>query len=453
MGFKAAGRFEEAHRLSDPPSRFSAKKRRPFFYGWIVIAVGFVTLSIAFGIWYSYSVFFLSIVSEFGWDRAAASSIFSIFLVCHALMGLLTGFLQDRYGPRLVIPVGAFILGGALILTSRAHNLWQFYLTYGVLAGASVSLLGFTSHSAFLPNWFERKRGLAVGIATAGIGFGMLVIVPLVEKAIGRFGWRSTYILLAALVILVAAPLNALLSRRNPADLDLKPDGDPAGKRVDQPHHFMVMKIIDADWANREWTWLKALQTRRFWFMVLAFFCLSYAYQGTLLHSVSSMVDAGLTRQKAAACFGVLGILGSIGKILFGSLSDRFGRERANTVGITAAAVGIVCLINTTTPDSVLPLVFATLFGLGYGAAAPMMPSVSADIFLGRSFGLIFGMISMGSGAGGALGSFLTGALRDASGDYTLPLSLCTLSLACSCLFVWLAGPRKVRRMVKNDKH
>jgi MFS family permease len=426
--------------------------RRPvIFYGWIVIAVGFVTLTVAFGIWYSYSVFFLAIVEDFGWNVAAASSIFSIFLICHALTGLLAGYLQDRYGPRIVIPVGTCILAVALFLTSRSNSLWHFFITYGVFAGASIGLMGFTSHSAFLPAWFERKRGLAVGIATSGIGFGMLVIVPLVEKAISVYGWRSAYLLLAGMVLLIVGPLNALFSRRSPAELNLLPDGDESGEQKDRPHAAMIMKVIDTEWANKEWTLQEALKTRRFWFMVAAFFCLSFAYQATLLHSVSSMVDAGLNRQTAAAYFGLLGIVGSGGKILFGSLSDRFGRERSNTVGIATAAIGIVCLINTTSAASILPLIFALLFGLGYGAAAPLMPSVSADIFLGKSFGLIFGMISIGAGAGGSLGSYLAGVLRDATGGYAVPLSICTLSLLLSCMFVWLAGPRRVRRMVKNS--
>jgi predicted MFS family arabinose efflux permease len=239
------------------------------------------------------------------------------------------------------------------------------------LAGASVSLLGFTSHSAFLPSWFERKRGLAVGIATSGIGFGMLVIVPLIEIAIERFGWRSSYILLAALVIFIVCPLNAFLSRKSPGDLNLRPDGDPSGKQAFHLRNHRIMKVIDIGWANQDWTLRNAMKTQRFWFMVVAFFCLSYAYQGTLLHSVSTMVDAGLSRQNAAAYFGVLGVLGSIGKILFGSLSDRFGRERSNTVGIATAAIIIFCLINTSSPDSIQPLLFALLFGVGYGAAAP----------------------------------------------------------------------------------
>ncbi len=432
-------------------SNSPAGRRPTVFYGWIVIAIGFITLSIAFGIWYSYSVFFLSIVSEFNWDRASTSSIFSIFLICHALIGLLTGYLQDRYGPRIVIPLGACILAVALTLTSRSNNLWHFYVTYGVLAGASVSLLGFTSHSAFLPAWFERKRGLAVGIATSGIGFGMLVIVPLVERSIAAFGWRSAYLFLAGIVLLVVCPLNAIFSRRSPSELNLNPDGDLAEMQAGRPVNFMIMKVIDTEWANRDWTLRTALQTRRFWFLVATFFCLSYAYQGTLLHSVSAMVDTGSARQTAAAYFGLLGIAGSVGKILFGSLSDRIGRERSNTVGGITAAAGIICLIYSNPANSILPVLFALLFGLGYGAAAPLMPSVSADIFIGRSFGLIFGMISLGSGAGGALGSYITGLLRDLFGGYVIPLAICTLSLLLSCMFVWLAGPRKIRRMVKNN--
>ena len=253
------------------------------------------------------------------------------------------------------------------------------------------------------------------------------------------------------MVLLIVGPLNAVFSRRSPAELNLYPDGDLKEIQAGRPRPFMIMKVIDADWAKREWTLRKALQTRRFWFLVATFFCLSYAYQATLLHSISAMVDSGSTRPTAAAYFGLLGIAGSVGKILFGFLSDRFGRERSNSVGGIIAIIGIFCLINTTTANRFLPLLFALLFGLGYGAAAPLMPSVSADLFIGRSFGLIFAMISIGSGAGGALGSFLSGLMRDISGGYAVPLAICMLSLLLSCTFVWLAGPRKVRQMVKNN--
>ncbi|MGD8520046.1 MAG: MFS transporter [Desulfobacterales bacterium] len=416
-----------------------------------MIGIGFVTLGIAFGIWYSFSVFFLTIIKDLGWSRGLGSSIFSVFLLSHALAGPLTGYLQDRFGPRIVIPFGALILALSLVVTSRSTHLWHFYIAYGVFGGASVSLLGFISHAAFLPNWFERKRGLAVGIATSGIGFGMLFLVPLVEKSIAAFGWRTTYVLLAGIVFFLVGPLNFIFSRQSPGDLNLRPDGDSTSQKDQSARPLMVMKIVDQDWASKDWTLQSAVRTYRLWVLLAAFFCQAYAYQGTLLHAISAMVDVGLTRQSAAFHFGILGIAGSGGKILFGYLSDRLGRERANTLGAITAVAGILSLIGSAFFIGPLPILFALFFGLGYGAAAPLLPSIGADIFMGKSFGLIFAVISLGGGAGGAAGSFISGFLRDIIGAYSIPLIICIFSLMLSCLFIWIVGPRRVRRMVKSD--
>ena len=435
--------------MDNAHSKYLSAKRPAVFYGWVVIGIGFITLGVIFGLWYSFSVFFLVIIQEFGWGRGIGASIFSIFLISHALTGLLSGYLQDRFGPRVVMPIGAVILALSLIVTSQSMRLWQFYLIYGVLAGASVGLLGFTSHAAFLPNWFERKRGLAVGIAMAGIGFGMLILVPLVERSIASFGWRATYLLLAGLVLFIIGPLNLIFSRRRPEDLHLRPDGDLSGQNRSPARRSMVMKIVDPEWAENDWTLAKASRTRRFWLLLGAFFCLSYSYQGTLLHAISAMVDYGLARDRGAFYFGLLGIAGSAGKVLFGYLSDRFGRERSNTLGAITAALGILCLICSAWILGPLPLFFALFFGLGYGAAAPLLPSIGADIFIGRSFGLIFAVIGIGGGAGGALGSFLSGVLRDTTGTYFIPLIICAVSLMLSCALIWATSPRKIRRMVR----
>ncbi|MCJ7772688.1 MAG: MFS transporter, partial [Desulfobacterales bacterium] len=329
-----------------PESSGETPKLKPaFFYGWVMIAVGFINLSIAFGVWYSFSVFILSLIKEFGWTRAAASSIFSVFIFSQALMNMLAGHLQDRFGPRVVIPVGAVLLSISLVLTSQSQVLWHFSLTYGVFAGAGVSLLGFASHAAFIPKWFERKRGLAVGIAMSGIGFGMLILIPLVEKFISLFGWRMTYISLAALVLFLIVPLNLIFSRRSPESIGLMPDGDDS-EEAQNANHSRVVKVINESWAQESWTLKKAIRTKRFWFLSFAFYFLAFSYQGTLLHSVSAMVDFGLKRENAAFFFGILGIMGSVGKIVLGYLSDVYGRERINTLGAILAVFGILSLIN-----------------------------------------------------------------------------------------------------------
>ncbi len=421
------------------------------YYGWIIVAVGFVTLGAAFGVWYSFSVFLLAIIKEFGWSRAAASSIFSIFVFSQAVMNLLTGHLQDRFGPRIVIPAGAIILALALGFTSRANSLTYYAVTYGLFAGIGVSLIGFASHAAFIPKWFEKQRGLAVGIAMSGIGLGMLLIIPAVEMAISRFGWRTTYMGLAGFILLLVGPLNLLFARRNPAALGLRPDGDIPGREPVAKTNSRRIKVIDTAWAQNDWTIAKALGTSRFWFLAFAFFFLAFAYQGTLLHAVSAMVDQGLESETAAYFFGILGVAGSFGKIVLGYLSDIYGRERINTLGVVLASTGILCLANSGIAPNILPLLFALFFGLGYGAAAPLLPSLCADIFQGNSFGLIFATIAVGGGTGGALGPLLAGHLYDMSGSYTTPLSMFIGSLATSCTMVWLAAPSKVRRLVRQQ--
>jgi len=429
-------------------SRMTPKPGPSFFYGWVMIAVGFINLGVAFGVWYSFSVFILSIIKEFGWTRGAVSSIFSVFIFSQALMNLLAGHLQDRFGPRVVIPLGAAVLSASLLITSQSYKLWHFYITYGFFAGCGVSLLGFASHAAFIPKWFERKRGLAVGIAMSGIGCGMLFLIPLIERFISLYGWRWAYIALAILVFCLITPLNLIFSRRSPESIGLKPDGDPSnGINTKKPS--MIVKVVNERWVQESWTLKKAIHTKRFWFMAVAFFFIAFSYQGTLLHSVSAMVDFGLMRENAAAYFGILGIMGSVGKIVLGYLSDLYGRERINTLGGALAIIGILCLISAGNAPSILPLLFAVFFGLGYGAAAPLLPSVCADIFIGKSFGLIFAMIAIGGGAGGATGSYLAGLLRDVSGTYIVPFMVFLFTLSTSCALIWLASPRKIRIMVK----
>jgi MFS family permease len=429
----------------------TSQRKPTFYYGWIMIAVGFVNLGIAFGVWYSFSVFILSIIKEFGWSRAAASSIFSVFIFSQALMNLLSGHLQDRFGPRVVIPMGAVLLSLSLVLTSQSKMLWHFCLTYGVLAGAGISLLGFASHAAFIPKWFERKRGLAVGIAMSGIGFGMFFLIPLVEKSISLYGWRMTYLFLAALVLFLITPMNIIFSRRSPEAIGQMPDGDDS-KGTKKTKHSMSVKIVNESWTQESWTLKKAIRTKRFWYLAFAFYFIAFTYQGTLLHSVSAMVDFGLKRENAAYFFGILGVMGSVGKIVLGYLSDLYSRERVNTLGAILAVVGILSLIHINNAPGIFPFLFAIFFGLGYGAAAPLLPSVCADIFIGKSFGLIFAMIAIGGGAGGATGSYMAGLLRDLSGTYFVPFIVFIFTLLASCILIWLASPSKIRIMVKTSQ-
>ncbi len=423
----------------------------PFYYGWLIVAVSFVTLGVAFGVWYSFSVFFVTIIKDFAWNRAATSSIFSLFIICHYLSAAVVGILIDHYGPRWLIPIGAFWLSGFLLLVSRSTTLVQFYLTYGLGAAIGVSFIGFVPHAAILPRWFIRRRGLAVGIAMSGIGIGMLLIPPLMEHIIQLHGWRIAYRVLALLVLL-AIPLNIIFQRHSPEQIGTIADGIPSTDKDTNKGPKRELVILDHPWTETHWTTANAIKTRRFWLLASAFFFGPFAIQGTLLHAVTCLVDGGLSFSKAASIFGILGLCSSGGKIFIGFLADRWPREIANSIGMATASLGIIALLGVPFQPTIFPYLFAAGFGIGYGAAAPLFPSIAADLFQGPTFGRIFGLLSLFLGLGGASGAWVAGRIFDLTNSYHYAFILSIAALWLSCLSFWLAAPRRVQRILPIEQ-
>jgi len=446
--------------------RLTIEKKFPGYYGWVIVATSFLTLGIAFGVWYSFSVLYIAIINDFGWQRATTAGIFSLFTISHYLCAFLTGWLIDRFGPRLVIPFGALWLAISLTLLTRANNIWDFYLMYGIMAAVGVSLIGFVPHATFLPRWFSRRRGLAIGLAMAGVGVGMLTIPPFMQYLISQYGWRYAYHILAIIVLFVI-PINLFFQRRDPAQIGLHPDNikinynqNHLSKITNQTNETEninrqstdkdmplsgVSEIIDPEWAATNWTSRGALKTGRFWYLAAGFFLGPFAIQGVLLHAVAGLVDGGMSAKAAATTFGFLGICGSVGKITLGFFGDRWNRETANTVGMVAATLGVSSLAAIKLQPHLLPWIFAICFGFGYGAVAPLFPSIAADIFQGKHFGRIFGLLSLNLGFGGAAGAWFAGYIFDQSGSYLTAfiVDIVVLWLSCSCF--WLAAPRKIR--------
>ncbi len=420
------------------------------YYGWVIVVLCFLNLTAAFGIWYSFSVFFLALMKDFGWSRASAASIFSAFIICSALTGPVAGRLLDRFGPRLVFPVGAALLALSLVLVSFTQSLAFFQLTYGVGVGVGVSLMGFTTNSALLSRWFERRRGTAVGLAVAGVGMGMTIFAPLAERWIAAFGWRGAYLGLAVLVAGVIIPLNLFLARPDPASMGLTLEGGGRREgRVKKPTDW-EMKVLDPVWAQQPWTLTQAVKTKPFWMLMGAYFFSSTCYQSVLMHAASAMVDAGYSLQVAAVYLGLVGIISTGSKMLFGFLSDRMGRELGTLLSVGICTLGLLALIFITPHYTILALAFMLLFGIGYGGSTPIYPAAAADLFMGGSFGLIFSVIFLGTGMGGSLGTYAAGLLRDLTGTYLLSFVMCTAALWASCLLLWQSGPGKVRRLVRR---
>src|SRR5262249_34495776 len=197
----------------------------PFFYGWVVVAVTFVTMAIGVNARTAFSLFYPPIISEFGWERGVTAGAFSVGFVVSGLVSRRTGRLMDRAGPRAVMELGAFLMGGGLLLAPLTTQPWHLYVTIGVMVGAGSVCLGYSGQSLFLPNWFIRKRGFAIGIAFAGVGIGSVTLLPWAQHLIEQAGWRAACTAMGLLILIVLAPINLLL-RKRPEDLGLQADGD-----------------------------------------------------------------------------------------------------------------------------------------------------------------------------------------------------------------------------------
>lgn len=430
------------------------KKELKVFYGWVVVAISFVTMGLAYGVRYIYPIFFVSLEEVFGWTRTQTYGSFSLKMLVYGVSGPLAGFLFDRYGPRKVFPLAALVLALGLVGCSQMTRLWHLYLFGGLIVPLGMIALGLMSHNALLANWFVKRRGTVLGIATSGLGIGMLTLAPLSQWFIANFGFRWAYAILGIGVFIIIAPPTAIFQRLRPDDKGLLPDGGMLRLQKDGVSRDIELDlVVDKEWANTEWTLKKAIGTLRFWvFFFMVFFMISGIY-GVLMHQVAFAVDAGFSKMTAATAFGITGILGAVAKILWGITSDRIGRELTYSITLAIASLGIILLMFLRDPSQVWILyTFAVCYGLGYGAIGAIMPPAAADLFQGKRLATIFGFIYIGAGTGGALGPLFSAYIFDTFGSYRIAFLTALVLINLSSALIWLAAPRKVRLVVGRAK-
>jgi len=415
----------------------------PFFYGWLIVAVVFITMGVAVNARTAFSLLFPPILDEFGWERGMTAGAFSFGFLVSAILSPALGRLMDRRGPRVVMEMGVGLMGAGLLLATLVRQPWHLYATLGVLVGGGSVCLGYTGQGLFLPNWFVRRRGLAISVAFSGVGVGSIVLLPWLQTLIGSMGWRTACWAMGGLVLALLAPLNLLLKRR-PEDLGLQPDGDRS------PHDGAgggrAANVVDPAWAAVDWTLGRAVRTARFWWIALGYFSGLFAWYAVQVHQTKYLIEIGFSPTYAAWALGFVSLAGIPGQIALGHLSDRIGREWVWTVGALGFALCYVALLllrHTPTP-ALLSLMVASQGMLGYGLTS-VVGAIPAEIFQGRHYGTIFGTLMLASIAGGAAGPWVTGVLHDATGSYVLAF---WIAIACSVVSagaIWLAAPRKVR--------
>jgi MFS family permease len=429
------------------------RKKPRIFYGWVVVAVAFVTMAVSINARTSFSLLFPEILAEFGWSSGLTAGAYSLGFIASIAMLPIVGMMMERFGPRLVIPLGALMVAGGFLLLTVITNPIGLYVAMGLLIVNGSMAMSYIVHSMFLPNWFVRHRGLAVGIAFSGVGVGALVLLPLFQNIIASNGWRDACLKMAIIVCVTIIPINVLLQRNAPADIGLEPDG----QIVPSANHYAPSKgaelVLNHAWASTDWTITRALMTVRFWAMFFAFFGALFVWYGLQAHQTKFLIDKGFTPSFAATALGLAAFFGIFGQIGMGALSDRVGRELAWTfslAGFGSASV-LMVLIDRAPSTELVYLAMAAQGLFGYGMAS-LFGAICAEIFAGPRSASILSVLGLGGNVGAGMGAYALGASYDAYGSYEVGFWMCWVVSILSIGCVWIASPGRIRMVPGEAK-
>lgn len=386
-------------------------KSRDPLYGWLLVAMGTAIIVMINGTFYSYGVFFKPLLDEFGWSRAVLSGPVSVRLIATGLFGIIAGAIVDRAGPRWVVPGGVLLVAAGFFLTSGVSNLWQMYLYLGLLSGIGMGV-PFPAVTAMASRWITHRRGLAIGVVSAGYGIGQMIFPPLVTHWIDLFSWRTTFVILGLTVGMVGIPLGLMLKLPGKDKTPSLP-GNPAKPSAAQPD------------TGPSWTMKESIRSFPLWQICLVYFLFSICLQAMMVHLVPHAIDLKIDPLAAAVLITIIGGSNTVGRIIGGGFSDSLGSKRSLILSMTMPAIALVALVFAT--GQVWLYVIAGVYGLGYGGISSAVPKLISEYYGVRSLGALLGVIQLAFAAGGAVGGPLAGYIYDRTGSYTSAF----ISLAC----------------------
>jgi len=389
------------------------------YYGYIMVVAIFFIISIMWGTIYCFSVFFNPLRSEFGWTSTQTSLAFSLYMVVHGLFYIVTGKINDSFGPRIVMTICGFFIGVGYLLMSRINALWQFYILYGLIIAIGMS-------GAFVPlistitRWFVKKRSLMTGICAAGIGVGTMIMPPVASWLISTSGWRQSFIIIGmvSLVLIVTA---AQFLKRNPTDIVQSTcDTDQADKMATQKQ-------------TKGFSLRQAVWTSQFWILSAAFFGFGFYLGSIMVHIVPYAINIGILSNRATMAITFIGGSGTASRVIMGAIAGRIGNKPVAIISFILMILSAFILILS--KEVWMLYLFALIFGFGYGGLAIIESLLAADLFGLRAHGLIFGVLTFIVTIGASIGPLVAGYIFDLNDSYyTLFLIFFTVSIIGSAL-------------------
>jgi MFS family permease len=389
---------------------------------------------------FSFGVFLKALAQEFHSGRAAISLAFTLHNLISAVCAPLVGRLIDRYGARRVILPATVIFGSILVLSKiLTANLWQFYAFYLSL-GVISSGMSPVPYGSVVSHWFDRRRGLALGLMMLGLGFGAMVMPSLAQRLITMFGWRMAYTVVGAMILLISAPIVTAFLKESPEKMGLQPDGaarapNTSGREGGAPGL----------------TWHDAWHSSTFWIMVSAFFLVGASVHACVLHTAAILTDLGSSAQAAALASSLVGVALLLGRVVSGYLLDRYFGPRIAAIFFGGVAFGIAMFWIGNSKE--LGFAGAFLVGLGMGAEVDIIAYLTSRYFGLRAFGEIYGYAFGAFALAGGVGTFLMGAGFDTTGSYRTPLAGFFTATLVAIVLMTRLGPYRysARRAAEID--
>jgi OFA family oxalate/formate antiporter-like MFS transporter len=399
-----------------------------FYYGWIIVAIIAITGLAVMGGRHSFGVFFKPLASEFDLSRATTSSLFSTYMILCAIFSIVGGWMLDRHGARLVFFLMSLFTGLSLLLTSQVGSWWQLFLSYSLLLAIGTGPLYVAGQSTIL-RWFEKRRGVAIGITVSGIGIGQIIFAPISALIINEYGWRISYIILGLIVCVITIPLSRLM-RNDPGQIrGMLP--------VDEFKTVATAREVEEE--NSQSTGLsltQAFRSRNYWIYVPAWFFTGFSNWLILTHIIPYATDMGIPSVESSTIISASGIAGVISGIFIGRITDIKGRKMP---GISLALLRAVAVIGIIWARKIqMFYLFGIAAGLCQSGSGIVLATLCADIFGKRNIGMIMGTMTAVFSIGAAIGPLIAGLLYDVNSSYTMAFITCAVTSTLVALSIAL---------------
>jgi len=410
-----------------------ATTEKRFFYGWVIVGMGFLVNFAMGGIYYSFGIFLKPMVTDLGWMRGEAIIAFSMMMITGGVLGPAVAVALSRFGARKIMPAGMILATIGVFLSSMVSQIWHLWLAFGVVVGVGMAFGTFLPLYTMINFWFVRRRALAMGIVASGVGVGTFVLAPVVAHLIDSLGWRAGWMVLAGIVLVIGAAPPLILARDKPEDIGQLPDGSTSTASTEQTVSPLVKEvyITPVEWEPRA-----ALRTPALWLLTVSGCANMFALNMSSAHQVAHLTDMGISSVVAARALGLLVGVSTLGRLIGGVLGDRIEPRFLIAIACLMQVIGLIIFTRAQTMG--LVYAYVVLFGLAYGAMLVLQPVILAAYYGAKVFARLQAIVWFIATPVLASSPILGGYVYDAVHSYTIPFSVCAgfcaLGVACALL-------------------